>query len=225
MHRSHRDSEQAHRVTASSQLPASSNSGHQHSTDMQSLSAEIKYYHHGRFSVAGGILPDAVTAYQTYGDPQNPCIVFPTCYGAKLSLGSKSKEYCNPNVVDTSAGQDYLVGEGKVILALSQIPDQVPDTSSVVFTSIHRYRFLTPRNTTLLLLPCSAMERCVNDDQHISFPAYSPNASLVFVSIQYCTWDTSFRYETPHEDYDAFPLQPAPYNGPYFPFVSYKDNM
>lgn len=59
---------------------------------MQSLSAEIKYYHHGRLSVAGGILPDAVTAYQTYGDPKNRCIVFPTCYGAKLALGSKSKE-------------------------------------------------------------------------------------------------------------------------------------
>lgn len=63
---------------------------------MQSLSAEIKYYHHGRFNVAGGILPDAVTAYQTYGNPKNPCIVFPTCYGAKLALGSKSKNGVNP---------------------------------------------------------------------------------------------------------------------------------
>lgn len=67
-------------------------SGHRH--NMQSQSAVIKYYHHGRFSVAGGMLPDAVTAYQTYGDPKNPCIVFPTCYGAKLALGSKSKEWC-----------------------------------------------------------------------------------------------------------------------------------
>jgi hypothetical protein len=62
---------------------------------MQPLSAEIQYYHHGRFSVAGGILPDAVTAYQTYGNP-NPCIVFPTCYGAKLSLGSELKERLKP---------------------------------------------------------------------------------------------------------------------------------
>lgn len=45
---------------------------------------EIQYYHHGRFRVAGGILPDAITAFQTYGSPENPCIVFPTCYGGKL---------------------------------------------------------------------------------------------------------------------------------------------
>jgi homoserine acetyltransferase len=61
--------------------------------NMRPLSAEIKHYHHGRFTLAaGGILPDAVTTYQTYGDPMNPCIVFPTCYGAKLAVGSKSKE-------------------------------------------------------------------------------------------------------------------------------------
>ena len=44
----------------------------------------IQFYHHGRFRVSGGVLPDAVTAYQTYGDKNNPCIVFPTCYGGKL---------------------------------------------------------------------------------------------------------------------------------------------
>ena len=49
----------------------------------------IRFYHHGRFRVYGGVIPDAVTAYQTYGDPNNPCIVFPTCYGAKLGLGSE----------------------------------------------------------------------------------------------------------------------------------------
>ncbi|KAG1736782.1 homoserine acetyltransferase [Suillus lakei] len=60
----------------------------------------IQYHHHGRLKVAGGVLPDAVTAYQTYGDPNNEkVIVFPTCNGAKLGLGS----------------QDYLVGEGKVL--------------------------------------------------------------------------------------------------------------
>ncbi|KAL0956568.1 hypothetical protein HGRIS_002705 [Hohenbuehelia grisea] len=47
-------------------------------------SSETKYFHHGRFRVAGGVLPDAITAYRTYGDPKNPCIVFPTCYGGKL---------------------------------------------------------------------------------------------------------------------------------------------
>ncbi|THH28741.1 hypothetical protein EUX98_g5445 [Antrodiella citrinella] len=46
--------------------------------------SETQYYHHGRFAMAGGVLPDAVTAYRTYGDPKNPCIVFPTCFGAKI---------------------------------------------------------------------------------------------------------------------------------------------
>jgi hypothetical protein len=53
-------------------------------------STAVQYYHHGRFKVAGGVLPDAVTAYQTYGDPNNEkVIVFPTCFGVKLALGSK----------------------------------------------------------------------------------------------------------------------------------------
>ena len=45
-----------------------------------------QYFHHGRFRVAG-VLPDAITAYRTYGEPTNPCIVFPTCYGGKLDSG------------------------------------------------------------------------------------------------------------------------------------------
>jgi len=56
-----------------------------------SQDSEIQYYHHGRFRVAGGVLPDAITAYQTFGDPKNPVIVFPTCYGGKL--GSESLKY------------------------------------------------------------------------------------------------------------------------------------
>ncbi|KAG1871457.1 alpha beta hydrolase fold protein [Suillus subluteus] len=59
--------------------------------------AEIQYYHHGRFRLAGGVLPDAITAYQTFGDPKNPCIVFPTYYTGKLD------------------SQSYMVGEGKVL--------------------------------------------------------------------------------------------------------------
>ncbi|KAI0339903.1 homoserine acetyltransferase [Trametopsis cervina] len=51
---------------------------------MASLNSETKYYHHGRFTFEGGTLPDAITAYRTYGDPKNPCIVFPTCYGGRL---------------------------------------------------------------------------------------------------------------------------------------------
>ncbi|KAG2150371.1 Alpha/Beta hydrolase protein [Suillus clintonianus] len=96
---------------------------------------QAEYYHHGRFKVAGGVLPDAVTAYRTYGDPSNDkVIVFPTCYGAKLALGS----------------QDYLVGEGKVL---------------------------------------------------------DPNKYFVVTFALFCNGE------------------PAPYDGPYFPFVSYEDNI
>ncbi|KAH9839211.1 homoserine O-acetyltransferase [Rhodofomes roseus] len=58
--------------------------------------SQVKYYHHGRFRVAGGVLPDAFTAYRTYGDPKNPCIVFPTCYGGRLD---------NRGLL----GQDYMI--------------------------------------------------------------------------------------------------------------------
>ncbi|KAA1473922.1 homoserine acetyltransferase [Dentipellis sp. KUC8613] len=100
---------------------------------------ETQYYHHGRFQVAGGVLPDAVTAYRTYGDPQNPCIVFPTCYGAKLE------------------GQSYMAGPGKAL-----------DTDKyfvVAFALFSNGESSSPSNTK------------------------------------------------------------APYNGPYFPSVSYADNI
>lgn len=59
-----------------------------HNPKQRPMTDTIQFHHHGRFQVFGGVLPDAVTAYQTYGDVSNPCIVFPTCYGAKLGLGS-----------------------------------------------------------------------------------------------------------------------------------------
>ncbi|KAF9237082.1 Alpha/Beta hydrolase protein [Melanogaster broomeanus] len=59
----------------------------------------VSYYHHGKFTVAGGTLPYAITAYQTYGDPANPCILAPTCYGTRLDLLSET----------------HLVGEGKAL--------------------------------------------------------------------------------------------------------------
>ena len=58
-------------------------------TEYIAVMAETQHYEHGRFRVAGGVLPNAITAYRTYGSPNNPCIVFPTCYGAKMKLGSK----------------------------------------------------------------------------------------------------------------------------------------
>ncbi|KAG2342919.1 homoserine acetyltransferase, partial [Suillus weaverae] len=101
-----------------------------------------QYYHHGRFKVAGGVLPDAVTAYRTYGDPNNDkVIVFPTCFGVKLALGS----------------QDYLVGEGKVL---------------------------------------------------------DPNKYFVVTFALFCNGESSSPSNTP-----------APYGGPYFPFISYEDNI
>ncbi|KAI0709558.1 homoserine O-acetyltransferase [Cerioporus squamosus] len=60
-----------------------------------SSGSDVQYYHHGRFRLAGGIFPDAITAYRTYGDPANPCVVFPTCYGGRLD------------------SQDYMVGPDK----------------------------------------------------------------------------------------------------------------
>lgn len=45
---------------------------------------EIKLFHHGRFALTGGTLPDAFTAYQTFGNPKNPCIVYMTCCGGRL---------------------------------------------------------------------------------------------------------------------------------------------
>jgi len=61
--------------------------------------ASVSIYHHGEFKVAGGTLPNAFTAYQAYGDPANPCILVPTCYGARLELSSEV----------------HLVGESKVL--------------------------------------------------------------------------------------------------------------
>jgi len=63
---------------------------------------EIQYYHHGQFTLSGGVLLDAITAYQTYGDPKNPCIVFPSCYGAKLALGGELPMHLlSPKTYDT----------------------------------------------------------------------------------------------------------------------------
>ncbi|KAI0743735.1 homoserine O-acetyltransferase [Daedaleopsis nitida] len=98
------------------------------------MTDHIQFHHHGRFQVFGGVLPDAVTAYQTYGDVSNPCIVFPTCYGAKLGLGS----------------QLYLVGDNK---------------------------------------------------------ALDPAKYFVVTFALFCNGE------------------PAPYNGPYFPAISYEDNI
>ncbi|KIM75515.1 hypothetical protein PILCRDRAFT_827226 [Piloderma croceum F 1598] len=103
-----------------------------------SYEPEIKYYHHGRFRVAGGVIPDAFTAYCTYGDSKNPCIVFPTCYGGKL------------------ASQSYMIGDDKA---------------------------LDPRKYFI-----------------VTFALFSNGES-----------------SSPSNT-------PIPYNGPYFPAVSYEDN-
>lgn len=46
--------------------------------------SKTRYHNHGRMHVEGGVLPEAITAYRTYGEPKNPCVVYPTCYGARL---------------------------------------------------------------------------------------------------------------------------------------------
>ncbi len=68
--------------------------------------SDVKLFHHGRFAVAGGTLPDAVTAYRTFGDPQNPCIVFTVCFGGRIDDKGP-------------AGQSWLIGEGLVSHGLS----------------------------------------------------------------------------------------------------------
>ena len=89
---------------------------------MSSLKSEIQFHHHGRFKVVGGVLPDAITAYQTFGDSKNPCIVFPTCYGGKLD----SESFVVSTFFATSErkrdtgllGQEYMIGEEKVRMTL-----------------------------------------------------------------------------------------------------------
>ncbi|KZS98462.1 alpha beta hydrolase fold protein [Sistotremastrum niveocremeum HHB9708] len=105
---------------------------------------ETHYYHHGRFKVVGGVIPDAITAYRTYGDSSKPCIVFPTCYGGRLD---------NSGLL----GQSYLVGEGK---------------------------------------------------------ALDPSKYFVVTFALFSNGESSSPSNTP-----------APYNGPYFPQVSYEDNI
>ncbi|KAI0949027.1 hypothetical protein AcW1_008742 [Taiwanofungus camphoratus] len=104
----------------------------------------IQSYHHGRFRVAGGVLPNAVTAFRTYGDPRNPCIVFPTCYGGRLD---------NTGLL----GQDYMIGEDK---------------------------------------------------------ALDPTKYYIVTLALFSNGESSSPSNTP-----------APYNGPYFPHVSYEDNI
>ncbi|GLB37448.1 putative alpha beta hydrolase fold [Lyophyllum shimeji] len=100
---------------------------------------ETQHYHHGRFRVKGGVIPDAITAFRTYGDPKNPCIVFPTCYGGKLD------------------SQLYMVGNDKVL---------------------------------------------------------SPEKYFVVTFALFSNGESSSPSNTP-----------SPYNGPYFPAVSYEDNI
>ncbi|KAI9067286.1 homoserine O-acetyltransferase [Trametes sanguinea] len=104
-----------------------------------SQQSDIQYYRHGRFRVAGGVLPDAVTAYRTYGQPGNPCIVFPTCYCGRLD------------------SQDYMIGANK---------------------------------------------------------ALDPTKYFIVTLALFSNGESSSPSNTP-----------APYNGPYFPAVSYEDNI
>ncbi|KAF7770658.1 hypothetical protein Agabi119p4_6632 [Agaricus bisporus var. burnettii] len=101
--------------------------------------SKTRHYHHGRLRVEGGIIPEAITAYRTYGDPNNPCIVYPTCYGARLD----SQE--------TFIGPDKIFNPEKYYI--------------VTFALFSNGESSSPSNT------------------------------------------------------------PAPYNGPYFPNVSYQDNI
>ncbi|KAF8993766.1 Alpha/Beta hydrolase protein [Cyathus striatus] len=106
--------------------------------------SQTQYYRHGRLRVESGVLPDAITAYRTYGDSSNPCLVFPTCYGGKLD---------NSGLL----GQEYLVGEDKVL---------------------------------------------------------NPSKYFVVTFALFSNGESSSPSNTP-----------PPYNGPYFPAISYEDNI
>lgn len=90
---------------------------------MSGLDPETQYYHHGRFRVHGGVIPDAVTAYQTFGDPKNPCIVFPTCYGGKLASMQptmhRSLNELEAYVKNLDSGQCYMISPDKVTTGVS----------------------------------------------------------------------------------------------------------
>ncbi|KAH7929647.1 alpha/beta-hydrolase [Leucogyrophana mollusca] len=125
-----------------------------------SSQAGIKYYHHGRFKVAGGVLPDAVTAYETFGDPRNPCIVYPTAYGHKLSLGGEFIASC------------FLTRESESIS--------------------HR-----------------SSQHCRDGESVLD-----PEKYFIVTFALFCNGESSSPSNTP-----------VPYNGPYFPYVSYADNI
>lgn len=74
---------------------------------------EVLLYHHGRFAMAGGVLPDGITAYRTYGDPKNPAIVFPTCYTGRLD----SRSWCRIVLLtrDSHRGTQISVASVKTI--------------------------------------------------------------------------------------------------------------
>ncbi|OSX66000.1 hypothetical protein POSPLADRAFT_1132722 [Postia placenta MAD-698-R-SB12] len=73
------------------------------------LRSGIQLYRHGRFPVAGGVLPDAFTAYETFGDPKNRCIIFPTCYGGRLDKGLAKKSFINSWLQALDPTKYYIV--------------------------------------------------------------------------------------------------------------------
>ncbi|THH20414.1 hypothetical protein EW146_g929 [Bondarzewia mesenterica] len=131
---------------------------------------QTQYYHHGRFKVAGGILPDAVTAYRTYGDSKNPCIVFPTCYGGRLDseqLGSFVSENIGIHV----------------------------QTRCVETTNEDEENTENPLGTHLA-------------------QALNPEKYYIVTFALFSNGESSSPSNTK-----------APYNGPYFPAISYEDNV
>ena len=108
-----------------------------------------QYYRHGRFRVEGGVLPDAITAFKTYGDPKNPCIIFPTCYSGKLD--SRSISACLIALQTLFLVQLYMIGEGKVRLPVALWS----------YEPTRRIRPWTLQSTLLLRLHCSRTGKCV----------------------------------------------------------------
>ena len=69
-----------------------------------------QYYHHGRFRVAGGVLPDAIPAYRTYGEL---ALFFRLAMEGNLIVRFSHR---GVSLFRSFSGQFYMVGDGKVCL-------------------------------------------------------------------------------------------------------------
>ncbi len=60
------------------------------STTFQPNDQEVKLFSLGDFELQSGeVLPNAHIAYRTYGDANNPAVVYPTYYSGTITAGNE----------------------------------------------------------------------------------------------------------------------------------------